>query len=118
MSIAANSRSRERDTCTSHPRTRFHFAENSVTVGAMPLPKAYLESSVISYLAARESRDPIVAAHQQLTRDWWDRRRREFDLYVSVEVLNEIRRGDPEAARVRLSQVELLPVLETHRQAR
>ena len=84
----------------------------------MPLPKAYLESSVISYLAARESRDPIVAAHQQLTRDWWNRRRGEFDLYVSVEVLNEIRRGDPEAAKVRLSHVGLLPVLETDQQAR
>jgi predicted nucleic acid-binding protein len=84
----------------------------------MPLPKTYLESSVISYLGARESRDPIVAAHQQLTRDWWERRRREFDLYVSVEVLNVIRRGDPEAARVRLNHVELLPVLETDPQAR
>lgn len=84
----------------------------------MPLPKAYLESSVISYLAARESRDPIVAAHQQLTRTWWERRRGEFELYVSVEVMNEIRRGDPEAARARLAQVAVLPVLETDQQAR
>ena len=84
----------------------------------MALPKVYLESSVISYLAARESRDPIVAVHQQLTRTWWERRRGEFDLYISVEVLNEIRRGDPEAARARLNQVGLLPVLETDGQAR
>src|SRR5207249_2554749 len=85
----------------------FHSAEISATVRAMPLPKVYLESSVISYLAARESRDIVAAAHQKLTRDWWERRRGEFDLFVSVEVLNEIRRGDPEAARIRLSHVGL-----------
>jgi len=85
----------------------------------MSLPKVYLESSVVSYLAApRPSRDMITAAHQQLTRNWWDRRRSEFDLYVSVEVLNEIRRGDPEAARIRVSYVQSLHVLEADAEAR
>lgn len=82
------------------------------------LPKAYLESSVISYLAARPSRDIVSAAHQQVTREWWERRRQAFHLYVSVEVLNEIRRGDAAAAEVRLRYVESLPVLETDDQAR
>ena len=35
------------------------------------LPSAYIETSVISYLTGRQSRDAIAAAHQQLTRDWW-----------------------------------------------
>jgi predicted nucleic acid-binding protein len=73
---------------------------------------------VVSYLAARPSRDIVATAHQQLTREWWDRRRQLFELYVSVEVLNEIRRGDAEAARLRLQYVQSLPVLEADTQAR
>lgn len=84
----------------------------------MAAPKTYLESSVISYLAARPSRDIIATAHQQLTREWWNLHRHHFDLYVSVEVLNEIRRGDASAAQLRLRYVDLLPVLETDEAAR
>ncbi|MBO1346719.1 MAG: hypothetical protein EBE86_004670 [Hormoscilla sp. GUM202] len=32
-----------------------------------PRPTVYIETSVISYLTARPSRDLIVAAHQQIT---------------------------------------------------
>lgn len=81
-------------------------------------PKIYLESSVISYLAARPTRDILATAHQQVTREWWERSRSQFELYVSVEVLNEIRRGDPLAAAQRLSYVESLPILEADEQAR
>ena len=76
------------------------------------LPKTYLETSVISYLIARPSRDPVTAVHQQLTRRWWETRRHEFDLYVSNEVINEIGRGNQEAARQRLELVAGLPVLD------
>ena len=31
----------------------------------------YLETTVISYLTARQSRDLVVAAHQEITREWW-----------------------------------------------
>jgi hypothetical protein len=82
------------------------------------LPKVYLESSVISYLAARPSRDIVSAAHQQVTHDWWEHRRVNFDLYISVEVLNEIRRGDPRAAALRLAYVNSLLVLDADDQAR
>ena len=33
-------------------------------------PRAYIETTVISYLSARPARDVIVARHQQCTRDW------------------------------------------------
>ena len=37
-------------------------------------PKAYLETTVVSYLTALPSRDLLVAAHQQVTREWWEGR--------------------------------------------
>ena len=63
-------------------------------------PTVYLETSVVSYLAARPSRDLIVAAHQQITSVWWEKQRPHFDFLVSPFVVDEVRQGDPtEAAR-------------------
>jgi hypothetical protein len=45
-------------------------------------PRVYLETSIISYLTARPSRDIIIAAHQELTNEWWENRRKRFDLFV------------------------------------
>ena len=45
--------------------------------------RVYLETSIVSFLAARPSRDLIQAAHQQMTWHWWDVRRQGFALYVS-----------------------------------
>ena len=39
-------------------------------------PKVYVETSVISYLTAWPSRDLVKAAHQQITREWWETRGR------------------------------------------
>jgi hypothetical protein len=47
----------------------------------------YIETSVVSYLVSRPSRDLIVAAHQQLTREWWDRRPPSLACFVSDEEL-------------------------------
>ena len=52
-------------------------------------PKVYVETTIVSYLAARPSRDLITAAHQQITQDWWENRRTDFDLYVSQLVVQE-----------------------------
>lgn len=66
------------------------------------MPGVYLETSVISYLTSRPARDVIVLAHQQLTREWWDSERQNFELYISEIVAAEAERGDPDAARARL----------------
>ncbi len=60
-------------------------------------PTVYVETSVISYLAARPSRDLIVAAHQQISQAWWEARQR-WALSVSALVVAESRAGDMEAA--------------------
>ena len=73
-------------------------------------PKVYIETTVVSYLTALPSRDIVQAAHQQLTREWWDRRDR-FELFVSQVVLAECGRGDAGAAARRLEILAGLPVL-------
>ena len=79
---------------------------------------AYLDTSVISYLTARPSRDIVAMGHQQLTREWWELRRHDFDLHISELVLFEAGRGDPAAARARLELVAQLPVLRINAEAR
>lgn len=61
-------------------------------------PAVYIETSIISYLAARPSRDIIVAGQQQTTRIWWDERSSQFDLVTSELVLREAALGDAGAA--------------------
>jgi hypothetical protein len=75
------------------------------------MPTVYLETTIPSYLTALPSRDLIVAAHQQLTHDWWHTARSRFDLFVSEAVLAEIKAGDPIVVQRRLKLVEGLQVL-------
>jgi len=77
----------------------------------------YLESSVVSYLAARPSRDLVVAGNQQVTRDWWETRRGECELFVSEVVVAECAAGDPTAASERRVFLAGLPVLTTTEEA-
>jgi len=74
--------------------------------------RIYIETTVISYLAARPSRDLIVAAHQQLTHDWWDNRRSDFELVTSQFVIDEASAGDQEVAGKRLDILTGIPLLE------
>ncbi len=76
------------------------------------MPSVYLETTIPSYLAAYPSRDLIIAAHQQITHEWWRDAPKRFNLYISEAVLDEIRGGDPDAAVRRLAIVDKLPILE------
>ena len=75
------------------------------------MEKVYLETSVVSYLVARRSRDLIVAGRQQLTIDWWDQEREKFELYVSEAVLQEAQAGDSGEIAKRSAIVSGLSVL-------
>jgi len=72
----------------------------------------YIETTIISYLTAWLSRDLIRAAHQQITQEWWHRRRNDFDLFISEFVINEASAGDPLAAQNRLEALTGLPLLD------
>lgn len=67
---------------------------------------AYIETSVVSYLTARPSRDVVVAAYQEVTREWWRDAAARFHLVASVLVLAECRAGDRSAAHARLEALE------------
>jgi predicted nucleic acid-binding protein len=73
----------------------------------------YIETSIISYLTSRPSKDIIAAAKQQLTSNWWERKRGEFQLYISSVVEDEVSKGDRSAAENRLAQIVDLPRLAT-----
>ncbi|MBN1974087.1 MAG: type II toxin-antitoxin system VapC family toxin [Sedimentisphaerales bacterium] len=72
----------------------------------------YIESSVISYYTSRRSRDIIVAAHQEITLEWWEKALPSFDAFVSQIVYEEISRGDPKSAQKRLEAIKEFQVLE------
>jgi len=75
-------------------------------------PRLYVETTIPSYLTSRPSRDLIVAGHQQITREWWEKRRDAFQLYISQLVVDEASAGDPAAARERLKVIQDLPLLD------
>ena len=72
--------------------------------------RVYVETSIVSYLSARPSRDVVIAAHQTLTRRWW-RRRREYGLYVSQFVADEAALGDRVASAKRMRALLDIPRL-------
>lgn len=77
--------------------------------------KLYLETTIPSYLTARPSRDLIVAAHQQIAHEWWEKRRHNFEMFISQFVIDEAGQGNEEAAKRRLkllSEFELLDITE------
>ena len=79
----------------------------------MTKPSVYVETSVVSYLTARPSRDLIIAAMQAMTREWWRTAPERFRLVASELVLAEAAEGDADAARARLTALEMLVRLDT-----
>ncbi|MDQ7823966.1 MAG: type II toxin-antitoxin system VapC family toxin [Candidatus Eremiobacteraeota bacterium] len=77
----------------------------------MERPSLYLETTIISYLGGRISRDVVVLAHQELTLQWWHQQRGNFDMYTSEIVFNEAQHGDKEAAGKRVALLAGIPVL-------
>lgn len=82
----------------------------------MGKPTVYVETSVISYLTARPSRDVITAGRQLITVRFWDRRD-EFDLTSSELVVREASRGNPATAAKRLSMLEGMEIVSASEEA-
>lgn len=72
----------------------------------------YIESSVVSYLTSRPSRDLVIAGHQASTYEWWNEARSGYDAFVSALVIEEISAGDSSASEARLRAVVDIPSLD------
>jgi hypothetical protein len=79
--------------------------------------RIYIESTIPSYVVARPARHLLQAARQQLTKDWWDFKRAQHELFISQVVLDEITSGEADMARRRLMLVRGIPLLEAHASA-
>jgi predicted nucleic acid-binding protein len=77
-------------------------------------PRLYLETTIPSYLVARRCRDLRLAADQETTREWWEDRRQDYEVFISEFVLLEVQRGDALAAASRLALLEGIPLLSEH----
>jgi hypothetical protein len=71
----------------------------------------YIESSILGYLTARSTKNLILAANMEITKDWWESRRNYFILYTSEAVLEEIAQGDVAIATQRLKILNGFPLL-------
>ncbi|MDB9427978.1 type II toxin-antitoxin system VapC family toxin [Microcystis aeruginosa CS-555/01A07] len=72
----------------------------------------YIETSILGYLTARPSRDIVVAANIEVTKEWWNRRRGDFQLYSSQAVVKETSQGDVVIASQRLEILANLSLLD------
>lgn len=72
----------------------------------------YLETTVVSYYTSRPSRDIIVLAHQEITRQWWPNAMKRYNVFISEIVVEEASFGDTEAAKRRLEELKDFPHLE------
>ena len=81
-------------------------------------PRLYLETTIVGYLTSQPARDLITAAHQEITTEWWDNRRRDFALFTSQIVIQEASAGDPDASTRRQAILKDIPMLEVSKEAR
>ena len=77
----------------------------------------YIESSVVSYLTARRSRDVVSVGRQTITHEWWTKRKDSYELFISPLVIEEISGGSSEAAERRLAVVQGLQSLSVTSEA-
>jgi predicted nucleic acid-binding protein len=80
-------------------------------------PKLYLETSIVSYITSRPSRDVIINANQQLAQEWWESRDK-FDIFISELVIDEVSKGDIQAAKSRLDLIQDFPLIDFNDDAR
>ena len=73
--------------------------------------RIYIESTIPSYLVARPARDLLQAARQQTSKDWWELKRHQHELFTSEIVLAEIGEGEAAMAKQRLEVMNGITIL-------
>lgn len=93
---------RRRGSCARRTFRRTVDLDGSAGNDASMKPTVYVETTIVSYLTARKSRNPITLGQQEATRLWWATAAEQFDLCVSQLVIDEAAKGDRAAAEKRL----------------
>ena len=78
----------------------------------------YIETTIPSYMAARPNNDIRAMANKNATQEWWEKRRRNFDVFVSEFVIAEATQGNQTASARRMALIKDIPELETTDAAR
>ncbi|MFN7925937.1 MAG: type II toxin-antitoxin system VapC family toxin [Bryobacteraceae bacterium] len=73
--------------------------------------RVYIETSVVSYLVARPSANPVTEANRLVTLEWWTNHRWRYETFASELVLAEASKGDAGAASRRLTGLAAIPLL-------
>jgi len=79
--------------------------------------RVYIETTVVSYLTAHPSQQPIVAGHQEATKALWPKLLREFETLISALVFEEAGRGDSQMAQNRLEALSAFDMLDVDDEA-
>ncbi len=74
-------------------------------------PTVYLETTIPSFLTSRPSNNLIIAGRQEVTRQWWERRKDAYHVFISQYVLDEASSGNPEASERRMNVIKGLESL-------
>ena len=69
-------------------------------------PSVYIETTIPSFVVGAFSPVLATAAHQVVTRRWWEEEREKYRLFVSRVVEHEILQGRAELAEKRLALLE------------
>jgi hypothetical protein len=77
----------------------------------MDKSSVYIETSIVSYLAADPSRHPVTLRNQQLTHEWWNTHRERYALYTSTAVTGEAAEGDSRMVERRRALLSPIPLL-------
>jgi len=73
--------------------------------------KLYIETSVVSYLVSKPSKNIVVAAHQSSTWDFW-KSLQDYEVFISDIVIQEASKGDETLAKKRLQMVDTFQILK------
>lgn len=77
----------------------------------------YIETSVVSYYTSKPSRDLVLAARQEITREKWDEILDSFEPNISMLVIQEAEQGDPQAVQSRIAAISNMTVLSINDEA-
>jgi len=72
----------------------------------------YIETTVVSYLTSKPSRDLMVASHQEATRELWEKLSIKYKSFVSALVFQEAGKGDQNQAEMRLAAMANFPMID------